>query len=60
MRGNAHAPKQTTRAEMRQRGLMFLWQHPSPFSVTVDDLVRIGLRADDAGQVIADAARMVR
>lgn len=51
----AKAPKHVTRAEMRARGLMFLHQHPSPERVTVEDLVRIGLRADDAEAVILEA-----
>lgn len=54
---NAHAPRKLTRAEMRQRGTVWYWSHPRPETVTAADLVRIGLRPDDAEQVVREAGR---
>jgi hypothetical protein len=55
---NAHLPRTLTRAEMRQRGTTWLWQHPDPFSVTPKMLVQFcGLRPDDAEQVVHEAGR---
>jgi hypothetical protein len=52
---NAHLPRTLTRKEMRQRGVNWLWGHPRPETVTPAQLISIGLRADDAEDVVREA-----
>ena len=48
----ARLPKQATRAQLRQRAVLFLHQHPRPETVTVAQLVGQGVSEDVAREIL--------